>query len=397
MFRRAISTALLAGFLSCTLVSSFGQKKSSSPASSLETVRAEIAHNELEAAERTLWTMISSDPNNHQAILLLGTVRLRQQRYAEAEALFRRVVQLEPHSVEGRKNLGLTLLAENKVDEAAEVLQALAADAPGDYELKVKLAALYVGVGKFTEAISLLDSIPPAKFPASGISVDAAALLGAGRVRDASLLIPRASKSPNIALDLAEVFIASRQPILALATLEQISQGQKRPAKFYYLKGSAERLKGDFASSRKSFNQALVLDPKSVPTLVALAELAATQKRYSDSVSLLERANIVDPNDASVLRHLVEQAMNAGLHGTVEKTAFELVKKSSEPDDQYVAAAALLQEREYEEAGRIFQAYVAKRPEESKAFLGLGLAYLNQQQYAEAEKALKRALNSKRA
>src|SRR6185295_18675730 len=134
--------------------------------------------------------------------------------YAEAEALFRRVVQLEPHSVEGRKNLGLTLLAENKVDEAAEVLQALAADAPGDYELKVKLAALYVGVGKFTEAISLLDSIPPAKFPASGISVDAAALLGAGRVRDASLLIPRASKSPNIALDLAEVFIASRQPIL---------------------------------------------------------------------------------------------------------------------------------------------------------------------------------------
>src|SRR3954465_14733731 len=145
MFRRATSSLVVAAFLSSALVSSSGQKTSPS-VSPLGTAKAQIAKNDLEAAERTLWTVISSEPNNTAALVLLGSVRVRQQRYAEAEALFRRVVQLNPQSVDGRKSLALVLLSENKVDEAVENFQAVAIAAPNDYEAKLKLAQLYVSM-----------------------------------------------------------------------------------------------------------------------------------------------------------------------------------------------------------------------------------------------------------
>jgi superkiller protein 3 len=390
MFRRPISVLLFA-FITLLLPTPSAAQKSSGPSSAISTAKSQLAHHDLDAAEHTLWTVISSDPNNQEALMLLGSIRERQQRYAEGEALFRRVLQLDPNSAGAHKNLGSALLAQNKIEEAAENFRAAAVAAPNDYDLKVQLARIYVSNGRFAEVLTTLEDIPARSLPTSAIPVKAAALVQVGRTNDAVALITRVSGSTAATLDLAEVFVTSNQPDLALKTLARI-QSKKQPARLYYLEGAAERLKGDAASAKKDFSKALALDPNSVLTLMALAEIAATEKRYADSVNLLQRAHSADPNAIAVTRRLVEQAMNANLHGLVEQTAFELEKKSLAPEDQYLAAAALLQEREYEEAGHIFEGYVAQRSQDSKAFLGLGLAYLNQQRFPEARKALLRAL-----
>jgi tetratricopeptide (TPR) repeat protein len=256
--------------------------------------------------------------------------------------------------------------------------------------LKVDLARAYVGGQKFSEAAGILNGIPEERLPKSAVPVNAAILVGTGRTSEAAALAARATDST--ALDLAEVFVNARQPELALKAIARLEGTPKGSVKLFYLKGTAQGLTGDFAGATRSFNRALALAPDSIFTLIALADLNAASKRYPESVSVLERARAADPNSIPVLRRLIEQALNANLQGLVEQTAYLLERKSSLPEDQYLSAAALLQEHEYEAAKRILTGYVAQRPQDSRAFLGLGLSYLNLQHYPEARKAFARAL-----
>src|ERR1700694_4953315 len=86
---------------------------SSKSGSALVTAKAEISKGELGRAEEKLWTVLSSDPNQSEALTLLGIIRGRQKRYAEAEALLRRVLQLDPKSVAAHRNLANVLSAQN--------------------------------------------------------------------------------------------------------------------------------------------------------------------------------------------------------------------------------------------------------------------------------------------
>ena len=104
---------LLAGLLSVPNLASGYQKtagaaKSSAP---LAQAAAELKQNDLESAEKALWVVLSSDPANQEALTMLGIIRGRQQRYAEAESLFRRVAQLNPKSLTAVHNLAGVMLA----------------------------------------------------------------------------------------------------------------------------------------------------------------------------------------------------------------------------------------------------------------------------------------------
>src|SRR6266550_72115 len=78
---------------------SSADSKSKSP---LAAARTHLSRHDLKSAEDSLWAILSSDPNNSEALLLLGMVRGEQQRYPEAEALFQRVGQLDPRSAKAR-------------------------------------------------------------------------------------------------------------------------------------------------------------------------------------------------------------------------------------------------------------------------------------------------------
>src|SRR5436305_15242964 len=76
------------------------QKKSVSPNSPVAIARAKINRGDIESAEEILWGALSSEPDNEPALTLLGIVREKQIRYGEAEALFRRAIQLNSRSLE---------------------------------------------------------------------------------------------------------------------------------------------------------------------------------------------------------------------------------------------------------------------------------------------------------
>lgn len=360
---------------------------------SLAKARTQFAHGDLGGAETSLWTVLATNPDQEQALTLLGTIRGRQQRYTESEALFRRVLQINANSGMAHRGLGSAFIAENHIDDAIEQYKAAMDLAPEDLGLKVEVAHLYAGRGQFPQALALLQAIPQNRFPAEAIPVKAASILAVGKSADVLPLVEQAKGFPLAEIELAEVFLDAKLPDQALRCLAFAAENLKRrPARFYYLQGRALQAKGEPRLALVALQQALVADPKSADTLVALAELYAVQNRHGDAVTALQKALTLAPDNVVVLRHLVVEATKTGKGQAALDAASELAAKSPDnPDDLYLAGAAMLQENSAA-ASTVLEKYVALRTDNAKAWLGLGMAYVQQQKYSEARGPLEHSV-----
>jgi Tfp pilus assembly protein PilF len=75
-----------------------------------------------EAAD-ALITALALDPRNEKACLLSGRAAIQSQKFAAAEGFLRRALALEPTDIVAINDLGQTLAAEGKVDEAVKVFE----------------------------------------------------------------------------------------------------------------------------------------------------------------------------------------------------------------------------------------------------------------------------------
>ena len=389
-----LAVLLLASAALCS-TSAWPQKEPPGSASPLSTARAEISRGQLDDAERTLWTVLSADPNEPEALTLLGIVRGHQKRYAEAEALFRRALQLAPLSLTAHRNLASVLIAQNKPDVGIEEYKEVVKLAPQDHSAKLELARLYLARGQFAEALSAVAVIPKDRLPPDAILVQAASLLGLGRREEAASLIPLMKQSRRLEAELAEVFLEGNAPEYAIQVVDAAlaAAPQRAPARLYYLKGRALQATGNSSAALSNLRQALTRDAKSVDTLLAIAAIEASGKQHQESLDLLKRAYVLQPDSPAVLRPLVVEGMRAGEPKIALRAAQALAEKNpNNLDDLYLAAAAMLEGQDFVTASSIFEKYVSQRPEDSRGFLGLGIAQLAQQHFQEATKAFERSL-----
>src|SRR3981189_3652722 len=84
--------------------------------------------------------------------------------------------------------------------------------------------------------------------------------------------------------------------------------------------------------------------------------------------------------------------MQAGQNDRALLAAQDLQRKSSELDDRYLVASVMIQQKQYLPATHILEDYVTQRPQDAKAYLGLGMGYLSLLGYADARQALERSL-----
>ncbi len=362
--------------------------------SPLATAQAQFDSGDLAAADRTLLSFLSSQPDNTQALLLLGIVRLHQERFPEAEALFKRILQSDPSSPIARRNLADALLSQDRLKEAAEQYDACILANPRAVDLKVDSARVHVRLGEFDAALKLLDSIPSSQYPRSAVPVKTAAFLGLDRRQEAEAQILLARSSSETAMDLAEVFLGANLPDSAIKSLNLAAPNAQHSSRYYYLEGKALRQKGELQAAIRDFRQALAQDPKSLLSFIAMAEIYSVQGNHAQSAEMLEKARSLDPNAPPVLRHLVMEYMQGGRNGAAAEAATALAAQSTDPDDEYLLATAFLQAQQYDAAGPVLERYLGLRPKDARAMLGLGMVYLNQRSYSKAREAFEHALQA---
>jgi len=372
---------------SCTVAAQQSTAKSSA------SIDALISRGDLDGAERAIWSVLTSNSRDARALTLLGRIRGLQRRLPEAETLFRRASEIDPNSFEAQSGLARALALQRKSEPAIEAYQRAQILAPNDLQLKAELAQLYRDSGKPQAALSELDAIPPDRVDEHATLIRVASLIDLRRTDEAIAVARKTSaRSAKLDLELADIFVAAQLPDPALALLTSAASTGRQLDRVHYLKGKAFLEKSQTTAALASFQKSIAINPKAADSMVAIAEIYSLEGNHARSFELMQRVIKLDPDSIPTLRHYTEEAMKSGHTSAAVESASKLITLSSDPEDQYLGAAVLLDANQNENALAVLRNYVAARSGDAKGWLAFGMANERLDHADEARKAYDRSL-----
>lgn len=356
-----------------------------------------IRNAKLDEAEGLLWQVLTSHPENAEALNLLGSIRLQQKRYAESETLLRRAISLSSSLLTAYINLAHLYEVEGDKDkEVADLLEAERV-APNDPEVNCALAAAYLKEKDFHLALGALERIPRAHRPDAALPLLANAYLGLGRAPEARSLIPavqaHAPKNPKLPVDFAMVLLDFDLTNDALAILETAQKQQAPTAELFFALGKARERKGELALAQKDFHRTLDLNPNSVDAMQEEAHLLADQGEWEKSLELLRRARAAEPDSPEVLRKFAAASLHAGHASDAVEVAQQLVKlRPDEPEALYLLGVAQLQNGDFDPARITLESYTKSHPQDPLASLALGMADAGSHNFSSARENFEQSI-----
>ena len=119
-------------------------------------------------AEKIYRKVLRSDPENVDALRLLGVLKAKQDQYNDAEALFRRAIELAPDYWTAWINFGTALNEQQKFDKADQAFRRALQIKPRNVHTLERLGANCMNDGRLDESIDYLQQaveIDPKHFP----------------------------------------------------------------------------------------------------------------------------------------------------------------------------------------------------------------------------------------
>ena len=103
---------------------------------------------------------IAAYPTHAPAICMLGMAKCQQRKFDEAEALFRRAIEINPNMIEAHINLGSTLQYSSRIDEAISAYQRVIQLSPDNSIVLYNLGSALQEKGNLEQAIQCyIDSL----------------------------------------------------------------------------------------------------------------------------------------------------------------------------------------------------------------------------------------------
>jgi tetratricopeptide (TPR) repeat protein len=337
-----------------------------------------IRHDQLPAAEQQLWDVLSAHPEEVWALELMGELRARQKRNAEAEALFHRVLEIDPSSLEPQRSLGALYQSEGRAVEAVAAEEAIVKSVPHDRDANLTLAMLYEQTGKYPESVAAAERIPLASRPSGLLPLladDYFHLAQPQKIPPLVLQVLRLSPAKQgTALDFVAVLLQNGYVQDASKLMQAIRPAQPG-ASYVHVLARVREAEGRKPEAQQLLAEALRLQPKSFDILFDSARFAAEENRWKDSVDLLKRADTVKPDDPAVLMKLAVEYMQIGELESARLASKRLYDLEPEtPDAQYVYGRILQQTQRFQEIVEpLARRMVAERPNDPHALFLLGM------------------------
>jgi protein O-GlcNAc transferase len=272
----------------------------------------------------------------------LGNVRWAQRRAADAAAAYRRAIALRPRYADAHANLGNVLVAEGRLAEAEEHYRTALRDAPDHVEALVNLGAVLGRTARAEEAVTTLQrALRRAPSSADAHHALSRALLALGRVDEALASARRAvTLAPALGaahVSLGDALMASaRLPEAAAAYEAALARGVAEEPVHLNL-GAIHLTYGRLDEARAAFARALALAPDSPDAANNLGHVLARQGRFGPGIALLERALARRPDYVGA--HINLAAALAAQGRLAEALEHDRRAVALAPDDPVVHAA----------------------------------------------------------
>ena len=386
--------AVFALLLAILLTSSNVVAQTDNVLKQLEHAAALIADNRTAEAEKELISILRVVPGEPAALNLLGTIRAKQGRLAEAEKFFMRAIRGDNKYVGAHMNLAyLYTLMHQPGKTISELREVLLLD-PKNAEALDRLARLLLAQGEIDEGIKVLEQAEQSQ----QLSVTLLVLLGDAHLKNGSaakaetryqVALERQNDYTDAVLGLAQAaqikgdagaasdYLARARKMeatspdtlyrfalvaLSLGLYEEangtllaaIKLNRRDPAYFLAL-GTTWIKKPDLVEAEQAFRRALELQPDSPKAQMFLGYTLMEQKKYPEALEWLEKSLLKDK--------------------TVPETFYYLGQIAQEQNDDERAI------NYFKQALRLVSNY-------SFAHSGLGISYLRLKNYPLAQQEL---------
>jgi tetratricopeptide (TPR) repeat protein len=302
-------------------------------------------------AEGMYRRILAVDPQNPDALYLLGAVFFNCALPEEAIRSTRRAVTANPRHAQAHFNLGHILRNRKRLDEAVMHYDAAARLSPGFAATWEGLARTLIDLGRYAEAedplVRAVTNTPQ--------SADLVFLLGGVREAQGK---QEAARS------------AFRRALTFLPSAETAWLSKARVAM------SLNRL----AEARADLNRSLRLNPESVDALLESGRLTEALRVWDEAAADLGAAATRRPDDLALRLRLARAARNANR----DDEALSAARAASQATDAGIASEALMlmatiardRDGRLEEAVGYFEQAVARHPAQSLAHFHLGATRL---------------------
>lgn len=218
----------------------------------VNAVVAEVQRGNVGQGEALLNVALDISPDSLAARNALGALRLVQERYDEAAAEFRRVLEQRPDHALARTNLAFALLKLKQPEEAERLLRAVLAEQPENLLALERFALLKKEQNKLDEAVAQIDTMLQAQ------------------PKDAALRVA-----------VAELLLRLDQTAEARRLVEEAVQLRPKFAVAHHLLGALLRQAGDLAGAQRAWTAAVEADPTQSAARMELLRLAFQSKDYA--------------------------------------------------------------------------------------------------------------------
>ncbi|MFZ2655746.1 MAG: hypothetical protein WAX69_12515 [Victivallales bacterium] len=109
-------------------------------------------------AEDALKTLLVFEPENQQALSLLGGIFYYSQRFSDAEMIFRKQIRLTPDNESLYNHLGSALAKQSKMQEAIQMTLKAVEINPKSSDAQINLSSMYASAGNTPSCIKHLFS-----------------------------------------------------------------------------------------------------------------------------------------------------------------------------------------------------------------------------------------------
>jgi tetratricopeptide (TPR) repeat protein len=288
-------------------------------------------------AEQILTTILKKQPDEPEALLLMGMVLDAEQRYPDAESYYRRVLRIATASAQLFNNVGNHYLASGDRKRARDMyLKAIAADTH-HVNANLQLAQMSVEDRQGQQALTYLSHVNGNATSEPGVLLlRARALAMCGRCAEANEILK------NV--------------------------GASNSAAFQFSAGMALAECKSYTAAEESFSLALEADPQNFEVLYNLGLAALRAGHAERAESVLQTALGIRPNDPDLLYALAQATLKRERPVQAVALLAKAQKGAADRADTVLLLAQVLAQLEfYEDSADAYSRYLRLRPDDDAA------------------------------
>lgn len=337
------------------------------PPALLGQARLKASQGDLPAAMALVDAAIATSPELYDAWQLKGDLLSNQGDAAAAMLAYRKTMELRPTYLPAHAAVIRQLLAEGKLDEAAQQLAVMKGIAPGQPQTIYLEALLAYQTKDFPAAREFILELLK-RTPDNPLGLQLAGLieyeLKAYPQAESYLLkaLPNTSELGIARRVLIASYLRSSQPGKALSVLTPVLDKIENDSNMLALAGQVYIQNGDIEKGGEYFAKAAALDPQNAGKRTSLAMVSLAKGESEVALRDLEKVAAADPGNradlALIAAHLQRREFDAALQAvaSLEK------KQADDPLVHNLRGTALLGKRDLSGARASFEKALALSP-----------------------------------